>query len=64
MTVAANRSVHFGPPLAGKAAASSRRGRVCGFGGCATVLSIYNHLEWCSVHEPLSVRRDVTSRRS
>ena len=60
--MAANRSVHFGAPLAGKTAANSRRGRICEYGGCSTVLSIYNHLEWCSVHEPLSIRR-VVSRR-
>jgi len=60
--MAANRSVHFGAPLAGTAAANSRRGRICEYGGCATVLSIYNHSEWCSVHETLSVRRDVSRR--
>jgi hypothetical protein len=34
----------------------SVRGRVCEAFGCTTVLSVYNHLGICSVHETPSIR--------
>lgn len=53
--------IQFGSP-SGRTTASSRRGRVCDAGGCSTILSIYNHSPWCSVHEQPS-RRTAPDRR-
>ena len=43
--------LQFGIPLKGKSIRKATRGRVCQADGCATVLSIYNGAEDCSVHE-------------
>lgn len=48
--------VQYGPSSR-RPAPSSARGRVCEDEGCSTVLSIYNHLAWCSVHEQPASRR-------
>ena len=50
-----DRQVQFGAPGRG-AAQRSLRGRVCESVGCTTVLSVYNHLGTCSVHEMPSMR--------
>ena len=51
--------LQFGIPLKGKSIRKAIRGRVCRTDGCATVLSIYNGQDDCSVHEyrTLTVRR-------
>jgi hypothetical protein len=41
----------FGTPNRGSSTAMSQRGRVCLSDDCPTVLSVYNHSHWCSVHE-------------
>jgi hypothetical protein len=52
----ASRLVQFGPPKAGKPTANTRGGRVCQSPECETILSIYNTLEWCSLHEQPKLR--------
>jgi hypothetical protein len=47
----ATRLVQFGAPKSGRPSPSTRGGRVCMSPECDTILSIYNTLEWCSVHE-------------
>jgi hypothetical protein len=37
-------------PMSGDPIPSSGAGRVCDQEGCATVLSIYNRTEFCSLH--------------
>jgi hypothetical protein len=32
-------------------------GRVCGESGCGTQLSVYNDLDFCSLHQPMIVPR-------
>jgi hypothetical protein len=39
------------PLGSGTKSRSYRRNRVCGAGGCSTVLSVYNEGVLCSVHE-------------
>jgi hypothetical protein len=55
LAVANNRQAQFGTPGRG-AAHMSLRGRVCHVMGCSTVLSVYNHLGICSVHEQPALR--------
>ena len=57
-----NGSVALGKPDSKRVTASSQPGRICEADRCSTILSIYNHLSWCSVHEsPIS--RAATSPR-
>ncbi len=35
----------------------SRAGRTCRERGCSTVLSVYNELDFCSLHQPMIVPR-------
>ena len=50
MSVVSNRGVQFGSSSK-HSTASFPRGRVCQAEGCLTILSVYNPLAWCSVHE-------------
>jgi hypothetical protein len=54
--------VQFGAP-SGKVTASSLPGRVCQAGSCTTILSIYNHSSWCSVHEQPVRRLPLAAHR-
>jgi hypothetical protein len=62
MTAVASPGVLFGPSGPGRTA-SSPRGRVCQAEGCLTLLSIYNHAPWCSLHEQPASRAGVSVRR-
>lgn len=47
----------LGTPMRGREASSRpRAGRVCGSGGCETVLSTYNESELCWLHSPVTYR--------
>jgi hypothetical protein len=52
--------VQFGTPDRGRSTPTSNRGRVCQYDDCPTVLSIYNHSDWCSVHEQPDHRNTPT----
>jgi hypothetical protein len=57
-----SKGVLFGP-ASGRPTTSSPHGRVCRALGCSTILSIYNHSAWCSLHEqPTSRINSVLSR--
>jgi hypothetical protein len=59
--VASSGKVQFGSSSK-RPTASSPRGRVCEVGECPTVLSIYNHSVWCSVHEQPASRNPISPR--
>jgi hypothetical protein len=49
-------AIQFGAPVKGKSLEVSDRGRVCWAEGCTTLLSVYNHSDHCSLHEPRAIR--------
>lgn len=61
--VGSNASTRFGTPERGRTTDSSPRGRVCETIGCSTILSIYNHSAWCSIHEQPGQKRPPTVNR-
>jgi hypothetical protein len=47
-----DKATQFGPPAAGRGAASRpARGRVCEDPDCGTILSTYNSADLCWMHE-------------
>jgi len=40
-----------------RGARRARRGRICSETGCSTVLSMYNDLDFCALHQPMVVPR-------
>jgi hypothetical protein len=48
--VANSGRVQFGTPVKGKTVRQVQPGRICRSEGCATVLSVYNDSEECSLH--------------
>ncbi len=40
----------------GRPPATFPMGRICGYLGCTTKLSIYNEKRFCSLHGPIAVR--------
>jgi hypothetical protein len=63
MMLGSSASTQFGTPDRGRAANSSARGRVCEALGCSTILSIYNHSAWCSIHDQPGLRRSQAGVR-
>jgi hypothetical protein len=62
--IGSNASTQFGTPDRGRATVSSARGRVCEASGCTTILSIYNHSVWCSVHDQPGLKRSSVGPRN
>ena len=54
MSANGRRGAPIGTPSRSPAKAS--KGRTCGHPGCLTILSVYNHLDVCGVHEPSVTR--------
>ncbi|HUS61917.1 MAG TPA: hypothetical protein VMY34_06945 [Acidimicrobiales bacterium] len=49
-----------GTPITGgtdRPSKAFKKGRVCVDDGCTTVLSMYNHGAYCSLHQPMAVPR-------